>query len=69
MHKLQAIGFAPFKPEVYRKNVAEMPDQKLLYEGKRLRQLIDRGLAGTEPGSKEMLEICREEWRRRHPRK
>jgi hypothetical protein len=54
----------------YAERVAEMSDAALLAEGKEIRKLVyPRRVSATGPSSFELrLEICRKEWRRRHPK-
>jgi len=59
-----------FNLTAYAERVAEMTDDELLDEGKQLRKVVyPKRISGTGPSSFELrLEICRKEWRRRHPK-
>ena len=59
-----------FNLAAYAERVENMTDDELLAEGKDIRKLVyPRRVSATGPSSFELrLEICRQEWRRRHPR-
>jgi len=64
------ISLRPFEIEEYRKRVREMTDAQLLAEGKVLRNLVYPKTVSSRPSAFELqLDICREEWRRRNPKK
>lgn len=64
------IADSGFNLAAYAERVAEMTDDELLEEGNELRRVVyPKRISGTGPSSFELrLEICRREWRRRHPR-
>jgi hypothetical protein len=59
-----------FNLSVYAEQVSKMSDEQLCAEGQEMRKLVyPKRISGTGPSSFELrLEICREEWRRRHAR-
>jgi hypothetical protein len=60
-----------FDLSVYAEAVSKMTDAELSAEGQEMRKLVyPKRISGTGPSAFEMrLEICRKEWRRRHPRR
>ena len=64
------IANSDFNLVAYAERVAEMTDDELSEEGKQLRKVIyPKRISGTGPSSFGLrLDICRKEWRRRHPR-
>lgn len=63
------IANSDFNLTAYSVRVAQMTDVELLEEGNQLREVVyPKRISGTGPSSFELrLNICREEWRRRHP--
>jgi hypothetical protein len=64
------IAMRQFDEDEYRSRVRAMSDQDLIAEGKNLRWLSGDGkIVSTMPCAfYEQLKICREEYRRRHPK-
>jgi hypothetical protein len=59
-----------FDAQKYREFLRTLSDEALIEEGKQVRWLSGDGkIVTTMPSAfDEQLEICREEWRRRHPK-
>jgi hypothetical protein len=64
------IGFSEFKEDDYRKSLQSKSDEELVRLGKQLRQLSGDGrvVSPTPSTFDQQLRVCREEWRRRHPK-
>jgi hypothetical protein len=64
------IAFRGFDPDEYRRHVRTLSDEALIREGKHMRWLSGDGkIVTTTPSAfAEQLKICREEYRRRHPK-
>jgi len=64
------IGFQEFDAQKYREFVRTLSDETLIKEGKQMRWLSGDGkIVTTMPSAlDEQLKICKEEYRRRHPR-
>jgi hypothetical protein len=64
------IGFQEFDAQKYREFVRTLSDETLIKEGKQMRWLSGDGkIVSTTPSAfDEQLKICREEYRRRHPK-
>jgi hypothetical protein len=67
---LSPIAFQDFDVEKYREFVRNLSDEALIKEGKQMRWLSGDGkIVSTTPSAlDEQLKICREEYRRRHPK-
>jgi hypothetical protein len=63
-----AIGFREFNEDEYRKFVKTLSDEELIKAGKQLRILCDDVVTPIPSGFDKQLKICREEYRRRHPK-
>jgi hypothetical protein len=65
-----SVAFRQFDLDEYRKSVRAMSDEQLLKEGKTMRWLSGDGkIVSTTPSALDaQLKICREEYRRRHPK-
>jgi hypothetical protein len=65
------IAESGFNLAAYAERVAKMSNAELLAEGKEMRKLVyPRRISAPGPSSFYLrLEICRKEWRQRHPRK
>jgi hypothetical protein len=62
------IGFREFSEDDYRKFIRTLSDEELITAGKRLRILCG-DVVTPNPSTFDMqLKICREEYRRRHPK-
>jgi hypothetical protein len=64
------IGFQEFDAQKYRESVRTLSDEALIKEGKKLRWLSGDGkiVSTTVSVFDQKLRICREEYRRRHPK-
>jgi len=64
------IALEEFDAQKYREFVQTLSDEALIREGKKLRWLSGDGkIVSTTPSAfAEQLKICREEYRRRHPK-
>ena len=64
------IAFQEFDAQKYHEFVRTLSDEALIKEGKKLRWLSGDGkIVSTTPNAfYEQLKICREEYRRSHPR-
>jgi hypothetical protein len=64
------IALREFDAHKYREFVRALSDEELIKEGKQTRWLSGDGkIVTTTPSAfREQLKICREEWRRRHPK-
>jgi hypothetical protein len=64
------IALQEFDAQKYREFVRTLSDEALIREGKQVRWLSGDGkIVSTTPSAfDEQLKICREEWRKRHPR-
>jgi hypothetical protein len=64
------IAFQEFDAQKYREFVRTLSDEALIREGKQLRRLSGDGkIVSTTPSTfDEQLKICREEYRRMHPK-
>jgi len=64
------IALQEFDAQKYRESVRTLSDEALIKEGKQLRWLSGDGkIVSTIPSAfDEQLKICREEYRRRHPK-
>ena len=64
------IALQEFDAQKYREFVQTLSDEALIREGKKLRWLSGDGkIVSTTPSAfAEQLKICREEYRRRHPK-
>ena len=63
------IAFREFNEEEYRRFVQMLSDEELIEAGKRLRSLCGDVVLVTPSAFRRQLEICREEYRRRQPRR
>ena len=65
------IGFQEFDAQKYREFVRTLSDEALIQEGKEMRWLSGDGkIVTTMPRAfDEQLKICREEYRKRHPKR
>jgi hypothetical protein len=65
------IRDSEFNLSAYAEQASKMTDAELQAEGQAMRKLVyPKRVSGTGKSSFELrLEICREEWRRRHPRR
>jgi len=65
-----SISFRDSDLSEYRKSVQAMSDEELIKEGKKMRWLSGDGkIVSTTPSAFDaQLKICREEYRRRHPK-
>jgi hypothetical protein len=61
------IGFREFSEDEYRKFIRTLSDEELIKAGKRLLILCSDVVTPTPSTFDRQLEICREEYRRRHP--
>jgi hypothetical protein len=63
------VGFAKFDPEAFRRRLTEYSDRELIKLGKECAPsnwlIADRM---TESENAQKYELCRQEWRRRHPK-
>jgi hypothetical protein len=68
--RVQPHRFQEFDAQKYREFVRPLSDEALIREGKQLRRLSGDGkIVSTTPSTfDEQLKICREEYRRRHPK-
>jgi len=64
------IALQEFDAQKYREFVRTLSDEALIKEGKQLRRLSSDGkIVSTMPSAFDaQLKICREEYRRRHPK-
>jgi len=62
------IRFREFSEDEYRKFIRTLSDQELIKAGKRLRILCGDVVTVTPTTFDRQLKICREEYRRRHPK-
>ena len=64
------IALQEFDAQKYREFVQTLSDEALIREGKKLRWLSGDGkiVSTTASAFAEQLKICREEYRRRHPK-
>jgi hypothetical protein len=67
---LSPIALQEFDAQKYREFVQTLSDEALIREGKQMRWLSGDGkIVTTTPSAfQEQLKICREEYRRRHPK-
>jgi len=63
------IGFREFSEDDYRKFIQTLSDEELIKAGKRLRVLCGDVVTPTPSAFDRQLKICREEYRRRHPKR
>jgi hypothetical protein len=63
-----AIGLREFDEAAYRKFIRTLSDEELIKAGKRLRILCGDVVTPTPSTFDRQLKICREEYRRRHPK-
>jgi len=63
------IGFREFKEDENRKFIRTLSDEELIKAGKRLRILCGDVVTPIPSGFDKQLKICREEYRRRHPKR
>ena len=64
-----SIAFNQFDQDEYRTRVRAMSDEELLRQGKLLRSLVGSVVSAGPPCVfDQQLKICREEYRRRHPK-
>lgn len=63
-----AIGLREFSEDEYRKFVQTLSDKELITAGKRLRILCGDVVTPTPSAFDRQLKICRDEYRRRHPK-
>ena len=64
-----AIGFREFSEDDYRTFIRALCDDELIKAGKRLRILCGDVVTPTLSAFDRQLKICREEYRRRHPKR
>ena len=62
------IGFREFSEDDYRKFIQTLSDEELVKAVKRLRILCGDVVTPTPSTFERQLEICRKEYRRRHPK-
>jgi hypothetical protein len=62
------IGFREFSEDDYRKFIRTLSDDELIKEGRRLRVLSGDVVTPMPSAFDQQLKICREEYRRRHPK-
>jgi hypothetical protein len=62
------IGFREFSEDDYRKFIRTLSDEELIKAGKRLRILCGDVVTENPSTFDRQLKICREEYRRRHPK-
>jgi hypothetical protein len=62
------IGFREFSEDEYRKFIQTLSNEELIKAGKRLRSLCGDVVLTTPSAFQRQLKICREEYRRRHPK-
>jgi hypothetical protein len=62
------IGFREFNEDEYRKFIRTLSDVELIKAGKRLRILSGDVVTPMPSTFDRQLKICREEYRRRHPK-
>jgi hypothetical protein len=62
------IGFREFSEDDYRKFIQTLSDEKLVQLGKTLRRLVYPKMVGQPSAFERKLELCRKEYRRRHPK-
>jgi hypothetical protein len=62
------IGFREFSEDEYRKFIQTLSDQELIKAGTQLRILCGDVVTPTPSTFARQLKICREEYRRRHPK-
>ena len=67
---IMTVAFTNQNLEDYAARVASMTDDELMVEGQQLHKMVYRRMvSGTGPSSFELkLEICRKEYRKRHPK-
>jgi hypothetical protein len=60
-----------FNSEAFQNRIEQMTDSELIKQGKTAREFAKMGFAGRPPEQVDVrqLEMCRAEWRRRHPKK
>jgi hypothetical protein len=66
-----SVGFEEFNEDEERARLAKLSDEELIREGKAARSLCNpRGRNGKPPRDVFVigLGLCKDEWRRRHPR-
>ncbi|HEX3445857.1 MAG TPA: hypothetical protein VHS80_14160 [Chthoniobacterales bacterium] len=63
-----AIGFREFSEDDYRKFVRTLSGEELIKAGKQLRGLCGHVVTPIPSTFDLQLKICREEYRRRHPK-
>ena len=64
-----AIAFREFNEDEYRRFVRTLSDEELIKAGRRLRTLCGDVVLITPSAFQRQLKICREEYRRRHPKR
>jgi hypothetical protein len=62
------IGLRGFNEAAYRKFIRTLSDEELIKAGKRLRILCGDVVTPNPSTFDRQLKICREEYRRRHPK-
>ena len=62
------IAFREFNEDEYRRFARTLSDEELIKAGKRLRSLCGDVVLTTPSAFQIQLKICREEYRRRHPK-
>jgi hypothetical protein len=65
---VQPIGFHEFSEDDYRKFIRTLSDEELIKAGKRLRMLCGDVVTPNPSTFDRQLKICREEYKRRHPK-
>jgi hypothetical protein len=65
---VQPNRFREFSEDDYRKFIRTLSDEELIKAGKRLRILCGDVVTPTPSTFDKQLKICREEYRRRHPK-
>ena len=63
------IGFREFSEDDYREFIRTLSDEELIKAGKRLRILCGDVVTPNPRTFGRQLKICREEYRRRHPKR
>jgi hypothetical protein len=63
-----SIGFREFSEDDYRRFIRTLSDEELIKAGKRLRVLCGDVVNTIPCAFDRQLKICREEYRRRHPK-
>jgi len=63
------IGLREFNEAAYRKFIRTLSDEELIKAGKRLRILCGDVVTPNSSTFDRQLKICREEYRRRHPKR